>query len=565
MTSKLLLWIKGHRLLTSTLFLSLFFAAALIPATNAHAQLRELCAATYPGPWYCNSNGQKCRVTYCSNPGQFTDGFCSAPTGCTEECITDTTACPAPVPPPPAQPADTVTFYGTVFNDLNENGVKDPGEPNLDGWPIRRGWVLGCNPGPEVTTSSTGDRNYTLTFSTNSVPAGCYSDPGDITLFDNTGLGYQPTTLGISGYSYAVNAWLQRRSVIGSGQTTFRVDWPMKVPNNSTLPNPSTTVTVYGSVFNDLNGNGVKDAGEPNLDGWPIQPGYLQPAGSRQCLGTPITSTTTRSDGSNYSFTLDPNAQPCASDPIYITTTAPDENWTSTTTQVWNYSYAPTKWTSSIHFQGTTARTQRVDFPLKPLQSTFGITGSVYVDTNHDGICGRGESLYTGNTSVTITAPVAGSRTISVTNGQYRYDMQNGADRDQQHTVTLAVPSGYTAYQNPKYATPSTLVPYPMVDYCINGSGITPPPSPGTTMTVTAICPIGLDYTVTWTPYIGATSYHVQIGSSDQRAADGSLITHDILDEFNITGTSKTVRLPRSGTYYAVVAPNNNPTTFFPQ
>ena len=60
----------------------------------------------------------------------------------------------------------------------------------------------------------------------------------------------------------------------------------------------TVTYSISGMKFNDLNGNGIKDAGKPGLSGWTIN--LEQPA------GTVIDSTTTAADGS-YIFTyLDP-------------------------------------------------------------------------------------------------------------------------------------------------------------------------------------------------------------------------------------------------------------------
>src|SRR5207253_2005377 len=62
-------------------------------------------------------------------------------------------------------------------------------------------------------------------------------------------------------------------------------------------------VSIGGTVYNDNNANGARDAGEPALGGWTV---YLD-TNNNGALDTGDTSTTTAADGS-YTFTsLGPN------------------------------------------------------------------------------------------------------------------------------------------------------------------------------------------------------------------------------------------------------------------
>ncbi len=126
-------------------------------------------------------------------------------------------------------------IVGHKFHDMNTNGVQDSGEESLQGWTLRLYKASGSN------------WNYVATGSTNS--SGNY------------------TFSGISAGTYRM-------------QETLQSGW------YNTTPNPSAQVTVaegqqatinFGNValavikawkFWDYDGDGVRDAGEPVLNGW---------------------------------------------------------------------------------------------------------------------------------------------------------------------------------------------------------------------------------------------------------------------------------------------------------
>lgn len=120
---------------------------------------------------------------------------------------------------------------GMKFDDLNGNGVKDAGEPGLSGWRI----VLST--GAVVFTDADG--NY------------CFAnlDKGNYTLSETLQVGWKQT--------------LQpgQVSITSSGQVITDVNF-----GNFKLGK------ICGLKFEDMNGNGAKDAGEPTLSGWWITP-----------------------------------------------------------------------------------------------------------------------------------------------------------------------------------------------------------------------------------------------------------------------------------------------------
>jgi len=149
---------------------------------------------------------------------------------------------------------------GTLTNDLNENGVRDAGEPPLKGWKV-------ALPGSSITNT----------------PAVCYSE----------------LTTGPEGvFQFAVNltAWYilhvnPPSSVGGSWEWTA----PMVHPFSGDLPDSrraadspqkgdrldvmihlaSGTASVSGTVFLDLDADGVRDATEPFLDCYFVEMGVI--------------------------------------------------------------------------------------------------------------------------------------------------------------------------------------------------------------------------------------------------------------------------------------------------
>lgn len=74
--------------------------------------------------------------------------------------------------------------------------------------------------------------------------------------------------------------------------------------------------TISGTKYEDVNGNGVRDAGEPGLAGWTIDLSYN---------GTVVATTTTGSDG-GYAFPLDANSFPIGAG-TYTMAERPQPGW----------------------------------------------------------------------------------------------------------------------------------------------------------------------------------------------------------------------------------------------
>ncbi len=153
-----------------------------------------------------------------------------------------------------------VTYAGTVYNDLNGNGVLDPGDPGLQGWTVE---LLDSSGNILATTTSASDGTYSFA----NLGYGVY------TIEEINQAGWYQTQPG-SPFVYIVTAT--------SGASQSGLDF-----GNFQL------VNVTGNVYNDLNANGNLDPGEPGLQGWTVN--LYDPSGN-------LVATTTSDANGNYEF-----------------------------------------------------------------------------------------------------------------------------------------------------------------------------------------------------------------------------------------------------------------------
>ncbi len=173
---------------------------------------------------------------------------------------------------------------GVKFNDINGNGVKDPGEPGIANWGID---LVLAVPGhdlllAQVQTDANGAYKFDHLF------------PGTYQIKELAKQGWTPTT---------------------------PTELTVNIPGSSTNQNfgnrvvtPPGQASIWGIKFNDLNNNGANN-GEPGLAGWTIQ---LRNSSTNTLVGTTIT------DASGwYNFT---NLQPGG----YVVSEVPQSGWTET-------------------------------------------------------------------------------------------------------------------------------------------------------------------------------------------------------------------------------------------
>ncbi len=167
------------------------------------------------------------------------------------------------------QPASVGNF---VWDDLDANGVQDIGEPGIDGVVVELRDAGGVVVG--TTTSATGGF-YSFTDLT----------PGDYTVTFVSPAGTS-ATISNAGGDDAVDSDADAAGSVSINLTSGVID-------SSIDAGFVTPASIGDLVWDDLDGDGVRDAGEPGLDGVPVD--LLDGSGAV------IASTTSAVDGS-YSF-----------------------------------------------------------------------------------------------------------------------------------------------------------------------------------------------------------------------------------------------------------------------
>jgi hypothetical protein len=276
----------------------------------------------------------------------------------------------------------------TVYNDTNGNNTQDTGETGISGVTVN---LVGAGPDGQFGTAD----DLTRTTTTNG--NGIYSFPG----------------LAAGNYRVTVNnpagltaTQTQPNAIaLGNNQNINTVDFG--------FTRQSSGVSSIGDiVFNDTNGNGVQDQGEPGISGVTIN--------LRDSSGNIVATTTTNSSG-NYSF---PNLPPGN-----YTVSVPNPP----------AGFTPTLVPSPISLQpGQNVDTADFGFTQQP-RGTIGDT--VFSDTNGNNTQEPGEP---GIANVTVVVRDSSGNTVATTNtdanGRYSINVPPG-------TYTVAVtnpPQGFT-------------------------------------------------------------------------------------------------------------------------
>ncbi len=164
-----------------------------------------------------------------------------------------------------------ISISGTVFNDLNNNTIRDGGEPGLAGWTV----FLDAN------NSGTLDAGETSTL----------TDASGNFSFLNQGPGtFRVREVLMSGFTRTT---VNPADIVASSGTNVA---NVLFGNIGGQPAPANSIS--GLAFHDINGNGFRDAGEPGQSGWII---FLDNNNNGN-LDAGESLTVTDSNG-NYSFT----------------------------------------------------------------------------------------------------------------------------------------------------------------------------------------------------------------------------------------------------------------------
>jgi serine-aspartate repeat-containing protein C/D/E len=158
----------------------------------------------------------------------------------------------------------TGSISGVKFNDLNGNGVRDLGEPGVGGIKMTLdGCPSPCSQPPIASTNTAADGSFSFT-----IPFGTYF------LSEALPFGF-------------------RQTVPATPQIMVQLDFGHETVSGLLFGNQALPASVSGTKFNDVNGNGVLDTGEPRIAGVTIQ--------LRDPVGQITTATTDASGGFSFS------------------------------------------------------------------------------------------------------------------------------------------------------------------------------------------------------------------------------------------------------------------------
>ncbi len=195
-------------------------------------------------------------------------------------------------PSTPGPEANYSEIHGMKFDDTNGNGIKDPGEPGLANWNIN---LLKPDGTPVTFTATDINGNYSFT----SLPPGNY-------VIAEVPQGGWVQTLPVAPGTHMVAITTAGENVYGKDFGNFKLGY------------------IFGKKFNDQNGNGIQDSGEPGLDGWIIK--LTKPDGT---IVTDVTHTNGSYAGIYYFPELTAGN--------YTVEEVPQPGWKQTTPKAGNY------------------------------------------------------------------------------------------------------------------------------------------------------------------------------------------------------------------------------------
>ena len=184
-----------------------------------------------------------------------------------------------------------VTIAGTVYEDLNANGVLDPSEPGMSGVTVT---LSGTN-GLGQTITATGTTNSSGAFSFTTDSNNNVLRPGTYQVIVTTPAGYIQGTDTIGTVNGTADGSLVAATEIGaivltSSQNGINYNFAEILP-----------ITLSGEVYFDANANGMLDAGDTGIAGVTLT------LTGTTAAGVPVNTTTTTEANGTYSFTTDSN------------------------------------------------------------------------------------------------------------------------------------------------------------------------------------------------------------------------------------------------------------------
>ncbi|OPY54449.1 MAG: Cna protein B-type domain protein [Methanosaeta sp. PtaU1.Bin112] len=258
---------------------------------------------------------------------------------------------------------------GMKFEDLNANGAKDSGEPGLSGWTIKL-----MKEGTMVESQVTAADG---TYSFSSIVPGSYT----------------VEEAAQSGWTQSYPAGNIYSAVSSSGQIKITKADLSEVSATEVDFGNFRTTGFSGMKFEDLNGNGAKDAGEPGVSGWTIK---------LMKEGTTVASRVTAADGS-YSFTgIAPGS--------YTVEEAAQSGWTQ--------SYPSTSDSYPVTLVSGVSGPTNLDFGNF---RTTGFSGMKFDDRNGNGAKDSGEPGLAGWTIRLMKEGTEAASTVTAADGTYSF------------------------------------------------------------------------------------------------------------------------------------------------
>ena len=305
-------------------------------------------------------------------------------------------------------PDETGYISGFVWADLNENGQQDPGEPGINSSPVL---IFNASTNQQIGGTFT-DSNGFYGFS------GLLA--GDYYLVFEALTGYTPTAQDVGGNDDIDSDF----SPVNGQSEVISINGNSADVDAGFLPPPYGTI--IGLVWNDLNSNGIQDAGEPALPSVEV---ILFDASS----DTPIDTVLTDGNG-NYIFVqLFGDYYVLFPTPDGFTTTLQGQGDDNTL----DSDYDPTNGeTSSIGISGVTVEYDAGFVALPPQEGI--ISGYVWADLNQNGVQDDGE------------LPIEGAAVLLF--NAFTGQQINGAftDADGEYIFTGLLPGDYfVAFETP--------------------------------------------------------------------------------------------------------------------
>ena len=185
------------------------------------------------------------------------------------------------------------TKSGTKFHDLDADGVKDAGEAGLPGWVIR------------AYADTNGDGTLQAGETTIAATATTGAD-GSYSMSLNPGK-YVVCEVAQANWTQSLPANTKCSAIAGLAPGGYGISLASGDVDSGNDFGNFQQGTKSGMKFNDLNGNGVKDAGEPGLAGWTIT-AYADANGNgiRDAGENTVAATQVTGAGGTYSLSLNP-------------------------------------------------------------------------------------------------------------------------------------------------------------------------------------------------------------------------------------------------------------------